>query len=138
MERIRSLLLAAFAIGAATSPTIAEPSYKLNRAQTAAIELSNLTSGGVCLDGDLDGRVVAVTYNARGTLPTGFTIEHADRTRSFINVDEDEFQNASRLAQGWVADGLQRMVREGKRVELGVQFCGAAGRVIMLESIRAR
>lgn len=122
---------------AASDISMAEPIYKLNRQQTEAIALSNLSPSGDCIFDQLAGRVVAIEQNRRGTLPVAFTIEHRDGTRTYLNVDEHEFANASRLAQGWVADGLQRMVRKGKHVKLGARFCGAAGRVVMLDSIKA-
>lgn len=134
-----SSLAASTAILLVTSSAVfAEPVYTLNRQQTEAIALANLSPGGDCSSDELAGRVLAVEHNRRGTLPVAFTIEHRDGTRTYINIDEHEFANASRLAQGWVADGLQRMVRKGKHVAVGARLCGAAGRVIMLDSIRTR
>lgn len=120
----------------ASAPGVAETRYKLNRQQTEAIELSNLSPEGMCVPGELSGRVIAVQYNRQKTLPLDFTVEMAGGDRVVVNVDTHAFADASRLAQGWVGQGLIRMVRKGNRLRMGVKFCGAAGRVIMLDRIR--
>lgn len=118
-------------------PALGEPQYKLNKQKTSAIALSNLSPGGdPCLPDRAIGRIVAVKYNEMQTLPIAFTIEHSSGERTLINVDVDEFMNSSRLAQGWVGQALQKMVRKGRTVSLGVKLCGAAGRVVMLDAIR--
>jgi hypothetical protein len=97
-----------------TPPAHAEPQYKLNKQQTTAIALSNLSPGGdPCVPSRAIGRVVAVKYNEMKTLPIAFTIEEKNGERTLINVDVDEFMSASRLAQGWVGQALQRMIRKG-------------------------
>ena len=120
-----------------SSQAQAEPRYKLNKQMTEAVALSNLSpGGGACVASRANGRVVAVRYNEMQTLPVLFTIAEKSGERTLINVDVDELQNASRVAQGWVVQTLQKMVRKGRSVSLGIKLCGAAGRVIMLDAIR--
>ncbi|TPI31516.1 hypothetical protein FJ414_23445 [Mesorhizobium sp. B3-1-6] len=125
------------AVGVMLSPQArAEPGYKLNKAMTAAVALSNLSPGGACVAGRASGRIVAVRYNEMQTVPVLFTIAEKSGERTLINIDVDELQNASMLAQGWVVPALQKMVRKGRTVNLGIKLCGAAGRVIMLDAIK--
>lgn len=122
-----------------TLPTHAEPKYKLNKQQSAAIEISNLSPGGdPCLPDRMTGKVIAVQYNEMQTLPVAFTVESNGGDRTVVNVDIDEFMNASRLAQGWVGQALQRMIRKGRSLNMDVKLCGAAGRFVMLDAVRQK
>jgi len=116
----------------------AEPKYKLDKAQTEVVALSNLTSGGVCQPGKMRGRVVARTFDSSGVVLTNFAIEEKNGDRTVVNVDTDAIAQTNRLTQGWVMQGLHRMIREGRQVSIRAQFCGAAGRVVMLEGIGAK
>lgn len=135
---IRSAASATAVILAGTSLLLAEPIYKLNRQQTKAVQLSNLSPGGMCVDNRMAGRVISVRYNRQKTLPIEFTIEQVGGSRLVVNVDTHAFAEASRLAQGWVGQTLQEHIRKGKAVDLRVKLCGASGRVVMLDGLRVR
>jgi hypothetical protein len=118
--------------------TTDEPRYKLDRTQSRVTELSNLYPDNECHpDGPYVGRVVKRVFDEeQGTIVRGFTIETGDGSRSYINVDDEALKNANRVTSGWVIPALQTLLKEGQRVSVGVKLCGAAGRVIMVDSIR--
>jgi hypothetical protein len=116
----------------------AEPQYMLNRDATATTALSNLSSGEGCFPARAAGTVVAVSYDEKQIIPVDFTLEEKTGDRTLINIDTPELRKASRVSQGWVVQGLQRMIREGRWVDLGIKLCGASGRVVMLDAITAR
>ncbi|PWE57679.1 hypothetical protein DEM27_00245 [Metarhizobium album] len=122
----------------ATAPAHADPQYKLNKSQTEVVALSRLTSGGMCQPGRMRGQVVARTFDPSGVVLMNFAVEEKNGDRTVINVDTDAIAQANRVTQAWVMQGLHRMIREGKQVSLRAQFCGAAGRVVMLDGISTR
>jgi len=128
------LSLMTFQCGAA----VAEPRYKLDPKQEKAIELSNLSPSPDCHPGTLTGRVAKRNFDDQGVRMISVVVEDRSGERSLINIDTDEIGNASRLVQGWVAQGLQTLLREGRTVTLKVRWCGAAGRVAMLDGVRGR
>ena len=117
---------------------IAEPSYKLDPKQEKAIELSNLSPSPDCHPSTLTGRVAKRAFDDQGVRMVSVVVEDRSGERSLINIDTDEIGNASRLVQGWVAQGLQTLLREGRTVTLKVRWCGAAGRVAMLDGVKGR
>lgn len=135
---MRKLLVAASAIAIIAGPAMAQPRYKLNKAQTKVVSLSGLSSGGECLHDRLSGKVVSMQYAANGVVLEGFALEGKAGDRDFINVDVDNIQAASMVTIGWVKQGLEQFIRKGKRVSIGALRCGAAGRVLYLDSIGAK
>jgi hypothetical protein len=65
-----------------------------------------------------------------------FVIEEKDGSRSLINVDEEMIGKALPSAQGVIVQGLQMLLKEGKRVWVRAMYCGASGRVAILEGVR--
>ena len=58
---------------------------------------------------------------------------------NYINVDPIDLDNAGNmLAVHWINDGLQKMLQKGKAVAIRGLACGAAGRVLMLDAVRAK
>jgi len=124
--------------GYAVAQTDEEPRYKLDKAQSRVVEVTNLYPTTDCSPGgSITGRVVKRVFDdEQGTLVRGFTIEHSDGSRSYINIDEEPVRKASAVTAGWVIPALQTLLKEGQRVSVGVKLCGAAGRVVMADSIR--
>lgn len=100
------------------------------------VALSGLGSGDPCLPDRLTGRVLSVRYAAGNVALQSFTLEHKDGTRTLVNVDIDQIQTGSMVAIAWIQQGLQQWIRKGKNVSIGALFCGAAGRVVVLDSIK--
>lgn len=136
MRQLILALYSAVGIGAITTGASAEPRYKLNKAQTRAVALSGLSSGGdPCHPFNTTGRVTEQNFS--GVSVTGFTLAVEDGSRIFINVNPINIENAGNmLAVGWINDGLQKMLRKGKRVSVRVDACGAAGRMMFLDAVR--
>lgn len=133
------LLVVIVSLAVCSSPTLAaEPSYKLNKAQKNVVALSGLGSGDPCGPGKLTGRVVSVRYADNDVAIQSFTIAHEDGTRTFVNVDNDQIQTGSMVAIAWIQQGLQQYIRKGKNVSIGALYCGAAGRVVVLDSIGSK
>lgn len=77
---------------------------------------------------------MAQEFDSRGIVVTGITLEEGRGQRSFLNVQID-VDAMDRVTAGWVVQGLQLLLRKGNRVSLGVRICGAAGRVVMIDSV---
>lgn len=113
----------------------AQPRYRADSAGRV-VQLTGLTPKNDCSPATLRGRVVARSFNQTGILPASVTIEEADGSRSYVNIDTDDVQAVNMADRSWLLKGLQTMLRDGNRVTLGVWLCGAAGRVMMLHSVR--
>jgi len=126
-----AMLLASTAVYAQS-----KPAYKLDARQTQVLSLSNLTDGQVCFPERMVGKVVKRQYDdEQATTITGVTIEHRDGSRDFLNIDKlsDDVEMFDRR---WIYDGLEKLLKVGRKVSLGVHRCGAAGRVLFINSIR--
>jgi hypothetical protein len=126
-----ALLLAAPAAQAQDS----KPRYMLDRNKTRVLQMSNLSPGTDCEPSKLAGRVVKREFDTSALLVKAVVIEMPDgsRTRAEIGVD---LEPASMVDREWLLNGLQTLLLEGRRVQLGVVLCGAAGRVIKVDTIR--
>jgi hypothetical protein len=111
------------------------PSYQLDGRQNRVLELSNLYPDTDCHPARLAGRVVQRTFDKTGLIIQSVVVEETNGQRSLVNVDTD-LENLDMASRGWVVRGFQTLLAEGNRVSLGVKLCGAAGRVIMVDSIR--
>jgi hypothetical protein len=134
------LILANLSVSA-LAQTSQRPKYKLDADQKRVVELSNLSPQDDCHPARLAGRVVKRNFDDKvGTIVTGVTIEHSDGTRNFANVAIAENENwaldIGRVNAAWIAQGLQTLLKVGNRVSLGVYACGAAGRVLVVHSVR--
>ncbi len=114
----------------------ARPFYQLDRTQSRVLALSNLYPDADCHPSQLYGRIVRRQFdNKIGSLVNGITVEVDDGRRTFVNVAVD-LENLDMATRGWIVEGLQSLLKEGNRVVLGVKLCGAAGRVMIVDSIR--
>lgn len=102
---------------------------------TTPIAATNLSDENGCHPTALIGRVIKRTFGADEIMMKSVTIEELNGERLLINVDDDKIDRASMAARANAVRALQIMLREGSRVNLGVYACGAAGRVLMLDSI---
>ena len=119
-----------------TTTTSAKPAYRLDPDQKQVREIFNLNTDRNCDPAKLDGRVVRRQLDEKaGTLVTGVTIRESDGRLTSANVEVPE--DIDMATRGRIHDGLQTLLKEGNDVSLGVRLCGAAGRQLVVESVRA-
>jgi len=112
--------------------------YQLDRTQSRILRLYNLSDGGSpCNRHAFEGRVVQRNFSGSGTLPNSIILQGDDGSRQLVNIDNSRInlEYLPRVALGWVTQGLQTLLNEGRKVVIGVDACGAAGRVLVLDSI---
>ena len=100
------------------------------------IEIAHLSSASGCSTGQLTGQVVSRQFDKRSAALTSFTIEVKKGLRTFVNVDTRALRNENKLAAEWAERGLPTIVRVGDTISIGVDYCGAAGRGVFLDSVR--
>lgn len=125
---------AVLALAVETDPLLAAPAFRLDPSQSRVLSLSGLASDPDCHPATLAGRVVARQFDRRGTGLTGVTIEEGSGRRTFLNVDL-KTDDLGMYQIGWINEGLNTLLRQGARVSLGIKLCGAAGRVMLLDSV---
>jgi hypothetical protein len=115
-----------------------KPIYLLDASQTNVLALSNLDhETEFCQPARIYGTIVQRQFDDKlGTVVTGVTVKEANGQKTVANVDVN-LDRMDMVTKGWVTRGLQLLLQEGNRVELGVKLCGAAGRVVMLDAIAA-
>lgn len=104
---------------------------------TTPTAVTGLSEENGCFPAKLNGRVVKRAFDANGITVTSITIEERSGERSFINVDDENLKTASMSARSNAIRAMQILLKEGARVNLGIFACGAAGRVMMLDAVRA-
>jgi gag-polyprotein putative aspartyl protease len=104
------------------------------------VALSNLSTG--CdpgLPGSLEGKIAKVNFDDKGVIPQSVVLEDDDGERSFINIDrlslDDPGMNMADL--GWIVQGLQTLLRPNWYIRGSAFWCGAAGRVVVLDGIQS-
>ena len=120
---------------------VEEARYRLDAANKRVLELSNLSpergDRPTCHPDRFEGYVAKLNFDTDvGVIPVSVTIKEATGERTLVNVDTGALDQDGMVVKEWVVLGLQTLLREGQRVSLGVKLCGAAGRVIMLDSVR--
>lgn len=120
----------------AASPALAgTPRYKLDRSGRTVVSLSNLSDANDCFPAKLKGKVAKRTFDAKGIDLESLVIEEPNGSRNFINGNSNHGEDA--VTMGTVKRGLETLLKVGRRVEVGIYACGAAGRVQMLNAVRA-
>ena len=82
----------------------------------------------------ISGVVVKREFGDDAISLKGFVLEKDGGTRQLINVDIPD--GLSMAAKDIVFNGIQRLLRNGRSMVGTVSACGAAGRVLTLESVR--
>jgi hypothetical protein len=67
-------------------------------------------------------------FAKNGVSLSGFVLEKKGGSRIFVNVEIPNDLNMVDL--GYVTQGLQTLIREGRYTHGGVRACGTAGRVL--------
>jgi hypothetical protein len=97
-------------------------------------ELSGLFTDKDCQPAPIQGKVVKRDFAENGVSLSGFVLEEKDGSRTFVNVAIPD--DLDMVDLGYVTQGLQTLIREGRNIHGMVRACGAAGRVLTLESVR--
>src|ERR1035441_825410 len=96
--------------------------------------LGGLSDDPSCTMINIGGKVVQRNFAKDGVTMSGFAVEMPDGTRQHVNVwISDDLNMAEKSI---VYDGLQRLLREGREMKGQATACGAAGRILMLDSVR--
>lgn len=132
---VTALVLMGAAFIAASPALAGTPRYKLDPSGRAVVSLSNLSDADGCFPAKLKGKVATRTFDAKGINLEGLVIEEPNGSRNFINGNTNHGEDA--VTMGTVKRGLETLLKVGRRVEVGIYACGAAGRVQMLNSVRA-
>lgn len=116
---------------------VRRPSYQVDSTQSRILRIYNLSSGGECRRAAFEGRVVQRNFSGIGTVPSSIVLQGEDGSRQLINIDTSKvsLDYMPMVDIGWITQGLQTLLAEGRQVVIGVDVCGAAGRVVMLDSI---
>jgi hypothetical protein len=83
----------------------------------------------------LKGKVAKHTFGAKGINLESLVIEEPNGSLSFVNSNSNRAEDAVMI--GIVKRGLDTLLKIGRRIEVGIYRCGAAGRAQMLNSVRA-
>lgn len=100
------------------------------------VAVSNLVPRDGCVPSRMRGRVAKREFNGTGLYLSGIVLENADGSRTFVNVDS-EYAGADAVSAARVKGALETLLTVGRRVDLGVFACGAAGRVLTIHSVRS-
>jgi hypothetical protein len=114
----------------------AKPQYQLDAGQNNLLSMSHLYDDNPiapCQRGSLRGKVVHRDFE-RGVRLTGFAIEVPEGDRMYINVSIDDAKLAE-VEKGWIFGNLPKLIRDGQQVDINVAYCGAAGRMMLLDGI---
>lgn len=112
------------------------PGPRLQQVGARVVSISRLTTGENCHPATVQGRVVRRNFARNGMMLENVIIETKDGSRELINIDEQEIEKALPSWQGVIVKGLQSLLKEGNRVVTRAFYCGAAGRVAFLDSVR--
>jgi hypothetical protein len=99
------------------------------------VEVRGLAQDSSCHPFEFNGIVVKRSFGNDGLTLTGIVIEQSDGTRSFINVDPVSAYLGMALKYSLI-QATQLLTRTGRKVKGRALACGAAGRVLMLDSIK--
>ena len=126
-----------FAIAMLASGMAGAAPLETKFAGTTPIAISGLSDQGTCFPAKISGKVAKRVFDNSGVKLTAVVIEERSGERSDINIDAEKIGAASAVDASNAFRGLQIILREGNRVSGQVFACGAAGRVLMLDTIRA-
>lgn len=121
---------------AASSMAQAEE-IKVTYAGSSPIAITGLVDQDGCHPDTIVGKVVKRTFNDGGILPQTAIVEQRSGERSLVNIDDTRISEAGVPVSTSVVPALQVLLREGGQVRMEVFACGAAGRVLVLNSVRA-
>lgn len=131
------IVIASLVLAAASAALAGPIEAKFSGANPIA--LYGLSDEGTCIPDRISGRVVKRVFDDGGFKMKGAVIEQQSGERTYLNIDTDKISKASAAEMGNANRGLQILLNEGNRVTLGIFACGAAGRVMMIDSVqRAR
>ncbi|GHE69966.1 hypothetical protein GCM10019059_32150 [Camelimonas fluminis] len=119
---------------AAAAPALAE--IKVDFSGKTPVAASGLSSQGTCIPVSLKGKVATRTFDKGGVAMQSVVIEERSGGRHFLNVDTAEIAEASMADRSNANRALQILLKDGANVRVKAFACGAAGRVLMLESVR--
>jgi hypothetical protein len=82
----------------------------------------------------MSGKVAQTNFENDGVTINGVVLEQPDGERSYINIEIPSDISISEVKM--VIQGLHSILRQGQTVTCEMRRCGAAGRVMVLESVK--
>lgn len=130
---MRTIFLCAVLLALGFVPAMAQqPSYTLDPAGKAVIGLDNLDDSEGCVYSEDTGIVDRREVSGKVLQGIWFVGSYGDE---YINVNDPKTIR-SKKTRAWVRTGLDQLLAKGNRVHIGVNGCGAAGRVQHLMRVR--
>jgi len=116
-------------------PIVATEHYKASGGRVVEVfKLSSECGPGAGLDA-MSGKVAQTNFASDDVTINGVVLEQPDGERSYINVEIPSDISISEVKM--VLQGLHSILREGQTVSCKMRRCGAAGRVMVLESVKS-
>ncbi len=124
-----SLLASALSFVALAAPRVAMD----NGGRVTSV--AGLYPDPTCHPMQIGGRVVRRQFQDNELRMKGVVLEEENGSRAFVNIDVqwDDLDMASLTG---VTRGLQTLLKEGRTAKLSVRACGAAERVMFLDSVK--
>lgn len=119
----------------AAMPALAGP-IETSFSGTNPVAITGLTDENGCFPAKLAGRIVKRTFDANAIKVSSIVVEERSGERTFVNIDTNKLDKADNASLSNAIRGMQVLLKEGNRISAGIYACGAAGRVIMLDSVR--
>lgn len=126
-----TLLIATWTVS--SGPTLSAPRLTTSAGKVTAI--TGLSTDEGCFSTKISGTVVKRQFTSDGLYLNGVVVEEKSGERSFVNVD-DNYKQSGAAMLGNVKRTVETMLNIGKRVSLGLTACGAAGRMLTIDSIK--
>jgi hypothetical protein len=114
-----------------------QPIEKYGGKQQTLIEISNIAgdmaTGCFRFDRPYVGAIVKRKFANDEITIIGFVIRSSNDERTYINIDDEQIQRMSSVGRS----NFSSLLGIGKRVKVWVYGCGAAGRVLIADRIKA-
>lgn len=111
------------------------PDYALDAAGRRVVAMSNLEPDDRCSPALTRGRIVRREMDRSGFV-SSLVLEAKDGSRETVNVSPS-LKTLGASDRAWLSKGLKALLRLDTIVDIGIRLCGAGGRVVMLDSVRA-
>ena len=135
MPFIRTALVAAITLSVTSSIAVASPRVALDPAQSRVLRITNMHPDRDCLPDTVTGTVTATSTDRRQGGFTSVSIRSSDGAVTRLNIAA-ETGDLSMHELSWFNDGMTKMLRRGANVRAGYKACGAAGRMLFLDSLQ--
>ena len=135
MTFFRTALIAALTMSVMGGIATAAPRVALDPAQSRVLRITNMHPDRDCHPDVVTGTVTATSTDRRQGGFASVNIRSRDGVVTRLNIAADTNQ-LSMHELAWFQDGMAKMLRRGASVRAGYKACGAAGRMLFLDSLQ--